>query len=121
MYATSTIPLFLGAKKFFTTLTQAIGVTTKTEYEPITQTVQGSNGLLGGLNFGGQPQIGNRVGGGGVIVTSEAVTKETTVPSTVTKVRHDFPLLLKLITRNFFGFFFRKYELLSVIPPRSPH
>ena len=119
MYATSTIPLFLGAKKFFTTLTQAIGVTTKTEYEPVTQTVQGSNGLLGGLNFGGQPQIGNRVGGGGVIVTSEAVTKETTVPSTVTKVRPTFPLLIKPISRNVLAFF-RKYELLSVIPPRSP-
>jgi hypothetical protein len=32
----STIPLFLGAKKFFTTLTQSIGVTTVTDYETMT-------------------------------------------------------------------------------------
>ena len=35
--ATSTIPLFLGAKKFFTTLTQSIGMTTITDYK--TETV----------------------------------------------------------------------------------
>ena len=86
MYATSTIPLFLGAKKFFTTLTQAIGLTTITEYEPVTQTVSGGNGLLGGLNNFQQPQFGQQPQAGGVIVTSEAVTKETTVPSTIYKV-----------------------------------
>ena len=37
VYATSTIPLFLGAKKFFTTLTQSIGMTTITDYK--TETV----------------------------------------------------------------------------------
>lgn len=36
VYATSTIPLFLGAKKFFTTLTQSIGITTVTDYETMT-------------------------------------------------------------------------------------
>jgi hypothetical protein len=36
LYKTSTIPLFLGAKKFFTTLTQSIGVTTVTDYETVT-------------------------------------------------------------------------------------
>ena len=36
LYATSTIPLFLGAKKFFTTLTQSIGITTVTDYETMT-------------------------------------------------------------------------------------
>ena len=89
MYATSTIPLFLGAKKFFTTLTQAIGITTKTEYEPVLQTVSpGSNSNpFGGLNFNQQPQFGaGRPQAGGVIVTSEAITKQTTVPSTIYKV-----------------------------------
>merc|ERR1719412_3099144 len=80
MYATSTIPLFLGAKKFFTTLTQAIGVTTKTEYEPVLQTVSpGSNSNpFGGLNFNQQqPQFGaGQPQAGGVIVTSEAITKQ---------------------------------------------
>lgn len=87
LYSTSTIPLFLGAKKFFTTLTQAIGVTTKTEYETATQTVNAaSNGLLGGLNFGQQaPAAAALPNPGGFVVTSEAVTKETMVPSTVTK------------------------------------
>ena len=90
MYATSTIPLFLGAKKFFTTLTQAIGITTKTEYEPVLQTVSpGSNSNpFGGLNFNQQPQqfAANRPQAGGVTVTTEAVIKQTTVPSTIYKV-----------------------------------
>ena len=45
LYSTSTIPLFLGAKKFFTTLTQAVGVTTITEYETSTQQVNNANGF----------------------------------------------------------------------------
>ncbi len=93
MYSTSTIPLFLGAKKFFTTLTQAIGVTTKTEYETTTQTVNAANnpnGLFGGFNFGqaNNPLANNPANPGvnaGFVVTSEAVTKDTVVPSTVTK------------------------------------
>ena len=81
MYATSTIPLFLGNKKFFTTLTQEIGVTTKTEYETATQTVQAPNaGLLGGLNLPNQLNVAP-----GFTVTSEPVTKETLIPSTITK------------------------------------
>ena len=36
LFATSTIPLFQGAKKFFTTLTQSIGVTTVTDYDVVT-------------------------------------------------------------------------------------
>ncbi len=36
VFATSTIPLFLGAKKFFTTLTQSIGITTVTDYDVVT-------------------------------------------------------------------------------------
>ena len=94
LYSTSTIPLFLGAKKFFTTLTQAVGVTTRTEYETTTQTVNNANGFG---NFGqnlaqnplqpsrGQiaaPKIG---GGGGFIVTSDPVIQEKEVPSTVYK------------------------------------
>ena len=84
VYATSTIPLFLGAKKFFTTLTQAIGVTTKTEFETTTQTVNAASGLLGGLNFQ-QPQAAVPAAAPGFIVTSEPVIKDTMVPSTVTK------------------------------------
>ena len=82
MYATSTIPLFLGNKKFFTTLTQEIGVTTKTEYETATQTVQAANagGLLGGLNMPNQLNVAP-----GFTVTSETVIKETMIPSTITK------------------------------------
>merc|ERR1712223_1589419 len=94
LYSTSTIPLFLGAKKFFTTLTQAVGVTTRTEYETTTQTVNNANGFGNfGQNLaqnplqpsGGQiaaPKIG---GGGGFIVTSDPVIQEKEVPSTVYK------------------------------------
>ena len=84
MYATSTIPLFLGAKKFFTTLTQAIGVTTKTEYETATQTVSAASGLQGGgngLNFQ-QPLA---PASPGLIVTSEPIVRDTMVPSTITR------------------------------------
>ena len=108
MYATSTIPLFLGAKKFFTTLTQAIGITTKTEYEPVLQTVSpGSNSNpFAGLNFNNQQQqqpqqqqfAANRPQAGGVIVTSEAVTIQTTVPSTITKVC--IYVYIKIINNN---------------------
>ena len=97
MYATSTIPLFLGNKKFFTTLTQEIGVTTKTEYETATQTVQAANGLLGGLNLPNQLNAAP-----GFTITSEPVTKETMIPSTVTKeiritFRYCFPLHFNFI------------------------
>ena len=95
LYSTSTIPLFLGAKKFFTTLTQAVGVTTKTEYETTTQTVNNANGFGNfgaGLNFnqqqrpsGGQIAAPIAAAGGGFIVTSEPVIRDTQVPSTVTK------------------------------------
>ena len=97
LYSTSTIPLFLGAKKFFTTLTQAVGVTTKTEYETTTQTVNNANGFGNfgsGLNFnqqqqqrpaGGQIAAPVAAAGGGFIVTSEPVIRDTQVPSTVTK------------------------------------
>ena len=40
LYTTATIPLFLGNKKFFTTLTKSIGVTTVTEYEKQSQQQQ---------------------------------------------------------------------------------
>lgn len=80
--------MFLGAKKFFTTLTQAIGVTTKTEYETATQTVNAANGLFGGLPFAQQAApaaVPAQQAAPGFIVTSEPITKETMVPSTVTK------------------------------------
>ena len=72
VYATSTIPLFLGAKKFFTTLTQSIGMTTITDYK--TETV-------GGFGGGG---IGNAAGPG-FTITSSPVIKDTVVPTTILK------------------------------------
>merc|ERR1740129_1176849 len=97
LYSTSTIPLFLGAKKFFTTLTQAVGVTTITEYETSTQQVNNANGFgnFNQNNFNqnqqnqqnqqqlfAAPKIG---GGGGFVVTSEPVIRDTQVPSTIYK------------------------------------
>ena len=97
VYATSTIPLFLGAKKFFTTLTQSIGMTTITEYETQTQSVSpgGGNGL-GGLNlfggFGNQPQASAPAFAGNIFapkpaftITSEAIVKDTVIPTTIYK------------------------------------
>ena len=92
LFSTSTIPLFLGAKKFFTTLTQAVGVTTITDYEMATQTVAPAaapNAALFGLQQQQQQpkqqQQQQRPQLPGLTVTSEAVVKDTTVPSTVTK------------------------------------
>ena len=96
LYSTSTIPLFLGAKKFFTTLTQAVGVTTITEYETSTQQVNNANGFG---NFNNQNNFNQnqnnqnqqqlfaapKIGGGGFVVTSEPVIRDTQVPSTIYK------------------------------------
>lgn len=98
LYSTSTIPLFLGAKKFFTTLTQAVGVTTITEYETSTQQVNNANGF-GNFNQNNFNQNQNqnqnqqnqqlfaapKIGGGGFVVTSEPVIRDTQVPSTIYK------------------------------------
>jgi hypothetical protein len=97
LYSTSTIPLFLGAKKFFTTLTQAVGVTTITEYETSTQQVNNANGF-GNFNQNNFNQNQNqnqqnqqqlfaapKMGGGGYVVTSEPVIRDTQVPSTIYK------------------------------------
>ena len=95
VYATSTIPLFLGAKKFFTTLTQSIGLTTLTEYETQTQSVSpfGGNGI-GGLNLFGGAQLqasapafpGNLLDPKpGFTITSEPIIKDTVIPTTIYK------------------------------------
>merc|ERR1712008_389604 len=92
LYSTSTIPLFLGAKKFFTTLTQAVGVTWVTEYETSTQQVNNANGF-GNFNQNQNQNQQNqqqlfaapKMGGGGFVVTSEPVIRETQVPSTIYK------------------------------------
>ena len=94
VYATSTIPLFLGAKKFFTTLTQSIGMTTITEYEKATQAASPNGGFGNGLNlFGGQPQPsappafpGNvQAPRPGFTITSEPIIKDTVIPTTIYK------------------------------------
>ena len=55
LFATSTIPLFLGNKKFFTTLTQSIGVTTVTDFVEVSTVnpAQQENPFAG--MFGAQP------------------------------------------------------------------
>ena len=95
VYATSTIPLFLGAKKFFTTLTQSIGMTTITEYETQTQSVSpNGGGAIGGLGnlFGNQPQPSVPAFPGNVLapkpaftITSEPIIKDTVIPTTIYK------------------------------------
>ena len=94
VYATSTIPLFLGAKKFFTTITQSIGMTTLTEYDTQTQSAAAPLGGGGGLNFfgglGKQPQPSVPAFGGGLLapkpsltITSSPVVKDTVIPTTI--------------------------------------
>jgi len=97
---TSVIKLFLGAKEFYTTLTQTNGVTTKTDYVYTTKTV---NRGLGGLALGGigqptietaaqhqqQPQPAAGAGLGGLIpsytLVSSPVTRNTVITETVTE------------------------------------
>merc|ERR1719500_1124631 len=93
---TSVIKLFLGAKEFFTTLTQTNGVTTKTDYVYSTRTVSGGlgglAGALGGLGHvgGSQPTPQQPAQGlGGIIpsytLVSSPVTRNTVITETVTE------------------------------------
>ncbi|QQP38646.1 Uncharacterized protein FKW44_019274, partial [Caligus rogercresseyi] len=85
IYETNTLPIIMGNKQIFTTLTRAVGITTLTEYEKSAPLK--SSAHLPNINpF--QPQ-----GNLGYTVTSSAVIHETTVPSLVTKE-------LKIIFRN---------------------
>ncbi|XP_040569982.1 uncharacterized protein [Lepeophtheirus salmonis] len=93
IYETNTIPIILGNKQIFTTLTRAVGVTTLTEYEKSEQQATAlppSPPAIGNpiLNPFQQPQANV-----GFTVTSSAVIQETTVPSLVTKE-------LRIIFRN---------------------
>jgi len=93
---TSVIKLFLGAKEFYTTLTQTNGVTTKTDYVYSTRTVNGGlGGLAGALGGLGQiagtkqaaPQPGGAIGGilPSFTVISSPVTRDTVITETVTE------------------------------------
>jgi len=90
---TSVIKLFLGAKEFYTTLTQTNGVTTKTDYVYSTRTVNGGlGGLAGALGGLGQAQPTPQqpaAGLGGLLpsftVVSSPVTRNTVITETVTE------------------------------------
>jgi len=96
---TSVIKLFLGAKEFFTTLTQTNGVTIKTDYVYSTRTVNGGlgglAGALGGFGqLGGsqptpqqQPQqgLGGVFGGPSYKLVSSPVTRNTVLTETYTE------------------------------------
>ena len=85
VYATSTIPLFLGNKKFYTTLTQSIGMTTITDYEYQTESVLApTQGAFPGL-FGGGASRGAAGLQPSFTVTSSPVVKDTVVPTTILK------------------------------------
>jgi len=93
---TSVIKLFLGAKEFYTTLTQTNGVTTKTDYVYSTRTVSGGLGGLAGA-LGGLGQVGaaqptpqqpaQALGGllPSFTVVSSPVTRNTVITETVTE------------------------------------
>ena len=67
MIETSVIKLFLGAKEYFTTLTNTHGVTVKTDYILATKTINSPTGLaaltagLGGLAELEQPGCQERI------------------------------------------------------------
>ena len=93
---TSVIKLFLGAKEFYTTLTQTNGVTTKTDYVYSTRTVSGGlgglSGLLGGFGqIGGAQQVAQQPaqGLGGILpsytVVSSPVTRDTVITQIITE------------------------------------
>ena len=75
---TSVIKLFLGAKEIFTTLSQTVGLTTRTDYVYSTRTVGGGlvglAGVLGGLGqLGGQQVTAEpAVGLAGLVPSSRA-------------------------------------------------
>ena len=86
---TSVIKLFLGAKEFYTTVTQPAGLTTKTDYVYTTRTVSGGiGGIAGALgHLGGPQQAAPALGGvlpSYTLVTSP-VTRDTVLTKTVTE------------------------------------
>eukprot|EP00094_Tigriopus_californicus_P002283 TCALIF_02204-PA protein Name:"Protein of unknown function" AED:0.24 eAED:0.28 QI:0/0.5/0.2/0.8/1/1/5/0/1468 len=88
LFTTKTVPLMFGNKKMETTITSAIGVTTVTEYQPELRTA-GPNPSLPtnpGLAFGNPFNPAAALGlQPSFQVTSDAVVKDTVIPSTVTK------------------------------------
>ena len=90
MIETSVIKLFLGAKEYFTTLTNTQGVTVKTDYILATKTINSPTGLggltagLGGLAEVDQPGLGLGLLPSYTVVTSP-VTRDTIVTQTLTE------------------------------------
>ena len=84
MIETSVIKLFLGAKEYFTTLTNTQGVTVKTDYILATKTINSPTGL-GGLTAGlEQPGLGLGLLPSYTVVTSP-VTRDSLVTQTLTE------------------------------------
>ena len=87
---TSVIKLFLGAKEYFTTLTNTHGVTVKTDYILATKTINSPTGLgaltagLGGLAEVDQPGLGLGLLPSYTVVSSP-VTRDTLVTQTLTE------------------------------------
>ena len=90
MIETSVIKLFLGAKEYFTTLTNTQGVTVKTDYILATKTINSPTGLgaltagLGGLREVEQPGLGLGLLPSYTVVTSP-VTRDTLLTQTLTE------------------------------------
>ena len=84
MIETSVIKLFLGAKEYFTTLTNTQGVTVKTDYILATKTINSPTGL-GGLTAGlEQPGLGLGLLPSYTVVTSP-VTRDSLITQTLTE------------------------------------
>ena len=82
---TSVIKLFLGAKEYFTTLTNTQGVTVKTDYILATKTINSPTGL-GGLTAGlEQPGLGLAALVPSYTVVTSPVTRDTLVTQTLTE------------------------------------
>ena len=81
---TSVIKLFLGAKEYFTTLTNTNGVTVKTDYVLATKTINAPAGLGGLSQAPDQAGLGLALLPSYTVLTSP-VTRDTVVTQTLTE------------------------------------
>lgn len=81
---TSVIKLFLGAKEYFTTLTNTNGVTVKTDYVLATKTINAPTGLGGLSQAPDQAGLGLALLPSYTVLTSP-VTRDTVVTQTLTE------------------------------------